>query len=78
MIHRDKKEEKKLTPEYIELKSGEKLIDGDEYNCNERWTTIPSCLIGDKIPDASTKWRRPIKQVAAKKNWYEIIVKFFS
>lgn len=76
MIQRKKPEEKKV--EYTDLNDGEKLREGDEYNSNDIWRAIPSCLIGDEIPQSSTKWRRPVKPEVVKVKWYERFVKFFS
>ena len=62
------------SPEYIKLNSGDKLIRGDEYSGNGTWREIPPCLVGDKIPNSTTQWRRRAdlmeKENSKKKKWF--------
>ena len=70
--------------QYMTLKSGNRIEKNDEYSTeNNVWREVPKFMIGDKIPDSSTQWRRPIaKKVASnndntkKKKWTDIF-KFF-
>lgn len=66
--------------QYMPLKSGNRIEKNDEYSTeNNVWREVPKFMIGDKIPDSSTQWRRPItkvKKVANKKKWTDIF-KFF-
>lgn len=58
---------------YQNLIAGERLQKGDEYCTTDTWKEIPSCMIGDKIPDSkNTQWRRLIsdKPIANKKSWF--------
>lgn len=66
-----------MADEYISLEAGGKIQNGDEYSSNQGiWRTVPDFLVGDTIPESSTKWRRPIqgneskRSIAPKKKWF--------
>lgn len=70
-----------MSEEYIHLKVGERVKDGDEYSTSSGiWRVVPKCLVGDIIPESSTQWRRHVvtKETSVpqqKKKWFESFFK---
>jgi hypothetical protein len=58
---------------YRHLDIGEKIQVGDEYNNGTDWMLVPDFLVGSKVQEKSSQWRRTISITdsnATKKKWF--------
>lgn len=63
---------------YILLKTGEILQANDEYlsDNNQPWKLVPPVLLGSKVQEGSTKYRRPNTLISnnpeKKRRWFSL------
>jgi hypothetical protein len=61
---------------YRHLDVGEKILEGDEYHNGMDWMQVPDFLVGSRVQDKSSLWRRTVIATGssiAKKKWFSFL-----